>query len=207
MNNCVPYSKPCPHSKRWWTKRLSELRRHVKDLSKTTYQMRAVPLHPSHDKLKRTKDEYANEITTTKKQHWIDWLEDIEGKDLWTANKYISSEPRDGGKTQVPSFRITNPDGTQNEATTNDEKSEILAKSFFPPPPANNSIPADTIYPNPIGPMPHITKDQIIRAISKLSGYKAPGPDGICNIVFKECSAILVPYLVHLFNAVFSHRT
>ena len=46
-----------------------------------------------------------------------------------------------------------------------------------------------------------------MRAIVNLSGYKAPGPDGICNIVFKECADILVPYLLHLFNAVFSHRS
>lgn len=49
--------------------------------------------------------------------------------------------------------------------------------------------------------------EQITRAISCLSGYKAPGPDGICNVVFKECAVILVPYLLFLFNAAFSHRT
>ncbi|KAG2335757.1 hypothetical protein BDR05DRAFT_842722, partial [Suillus weaverae] len=40
----------------------------------------------------------------------------------------------------------------------------------------------------------------------RLSGYKAPGPDGICNIVFKECTDTLLPYLLHLFNVVFSHQ-
>ncbi|KIK35869.1 hypothetical protein CY34DRAFT_48156, partial [Suillus luteus UH-Slu-Lm8-n1] len=33
------------------------------------------------------------------------------------------------------------------------------------------------------------------------------GPDGICNIFYKQCASILVPYLTHLFNAVFTLRT
>lgn len=188
-------------------RRLSDLQQRIKELSKLTYQMQAVPLHPSHTELKTLKDKYATEITATKKQHWIDWLEDIKGNDLWTANKYISSEPRDGGKTCVPTLSIVHPDSTLGEAITNDEKSQILAKSFFPLPPANSSIPPDATYPDPIGPLPYITADQIKRAIGKLSGYKAPGPDEICNIIFKECSNTLISYLQHLFNAVFSHHT
>ncbi|KAG2031396.1 hypothetical protein BDR03DRAFT_875980 [Suillus americanus] len=82
MEACIPFSKPCPHSKRWWTKRLSDLRQHIKDLDRLSYQMRGIPLHPSHGDLKAAKDTYANEVTATKKQHWIEWLEDIEGNDL-----------------------------------------------------------------------------------------------------------------------------
>ncbi|KAG2059249.1 hypothetical protein BDR06DRAFT_1003858 [Suillus hirtellus] len=93
MDTCVQYLKPCPHSKCWWTKHLLDLRMHVKNLSKITYQMRGLPNHPSHDELKTTKNLYANKITTTKKQHWLEWLEDIEGNDLWTVNCYISLEP------------------------------------------------------------------------------------------------------------------
>lgn len=207
MDACVPFSKPCPHSKRWWTKRLTDLRQRIRDLDKLAYQMRAVPTHAVHTDLKQTKQLYADEITATKKQHWVEWLEDIEGNDLWTANRYISSAPSDGGKTRVPTLRTTRPDGTVAEAATNSAKSAILATSFFPPPPANDLLPQDTIYPDPVARMPTITTDQIKRAIVKLSGYKAPGPDGVCNIVFKECSEILVPYLLHLFSAAFSHQT
>jgi len=188
MEVCIPLSKPCPHLKHWWTKHLSTMRQQVKDASKTAYQMCGLPLHPIHDELKTIKEQYANEINTTKKEHWLDWLNDIEGNDLWTANKYISSAPSDGGKTRVPSLTISNPDGSKSEAITNQEKSQILATSFFPPPLVTDSIPQDTIYPDPVACMPHITTDQIEWAISNLSGYKAPGPDGICNIVFKECS-------------------
>jgi hypothetical protein len=47
--------------------------------------MQGIPLHPSQDELKTTKDLYANEIAATKKQHWFEWLEDIKGNNLWTA--------------------------------------------------------------------------------------------------------------------------
>jgi hypothetical protein len=119
MDACVPFSKPCPHSKRWWTKHLTDLRQRIRELDRLAYQMRAVPAHEVHADLKKTKQLYADEITATKKQHWIEWLEDIEGNDLWTANRYISSMPSDGGKTRVPTLCTTRPDGTVAEAATN----------------------------------------------------------------------------------------
>ncbi|KAG1808229.1 uncharacterized protein BJ212DRAFT_1235595, partial [Suillus subaureus] len=58
MEICVPHSKPCPHSKHWWTKHLSILWTRIKDLSKITYQMCGLPLHPSHEELKAIKEQY-----------------------------------------------------------------------------------------------------------------------------------------------------
>jgi hypothetical protein len=166
--------------------------------------MRGLPLHTCHEELKATKNTYAEEIMSTKQQHWLKWLEDIEVNDLWTANRYISSEPSDGGKTHIPTLMLIGPDNMVSKATTNNEKSRLLAKSFFPPPPDADLVPPDTIYPDPVEWLPPITPDQISQAITNLSGYKAPGPDGICNIVFKECTNLLIPYLTPLFNAVYS---
>jgi ribonuclease HI len=207
IEHCVPHSKPCPHSKRWWTYRLSQLRGQVKRLSRLSYELRGIPEHQCHDELKVLKKRYANEITETKKQHWIEWLEDLEGNDIWTANRYVSSSPNDGGQTRIPTLLKTQQDGSIIEATTNSEKSRLIAESFFPLPPLADLVPEDTIYPDPIAPHTPITKTHLLKAVSNLSGYKAPGPDGICNIVFKECISILSPYLLHLFNAVFTHRT
>lgn len=129
----VPQSKPCPHSKRWWTRTLTDMRKRVSQLSRQSHQMRGLPLHPCHEEYKSLKNQYANEIASTKKQHWIDWLEDIEGNDLWTANRYISSDPSDGGKARIPTLVLKKPDGSTIEATTNAEKSTLIAEAFFPP--------------------------------------------------------------------------
>jgi hypothetical protein len=169
--------------------------------------MRGLPLHACHGELKKARSQLADEIMLTKKQHWIEWLEDIEGNDIWTANRYVTSEPSDGSKSRIPTLKTTLPDGSIVEATTNDDKSKLIAKSFFPSPPLVNSVPQDQEYPDPVAAHTPFNSCQIKRAIANLSGYKAPGPDGICNIVFKECTEVLVPYLVHLFNAVFSHHT
>lgn len=135
MDECVPFLKPCPHSKHWWNQRLTDLRNKVTELSWLSYLMRGLPLHTCHVELKATKNLYANKIKATKKQHWLDWLEDIEGNDLWTANLYVTSDPSDGGKARVPTLIVPSPDGTIIEATTNANKSLVIAKSFFPPPP------------------------------------------------------------------------
>ncbi|KAG1851888.1 hypothetical protein DFJ58DRAFT_419970 [Suillus subalutaceus] len=60
MKKHVPNSKPCPHSKRWWTKDLSKLRKKVMKLHRTAYQMRSLSHHEVHEELKKTKNEYAN---------------------------------------------------------------------------------------------------------------------------------------------------
>ncbi|OAX31068.1 hypothetical protein K503DRAFT_704282, partial [Rhizopogon vinicolor AM-OR11-026] len=75
-DQCVPHTKPCPHARRWWTKQLTDLRHKVNRLSRQAYLMRGLPLHSCHDELKAARSLYADEITSTKKQHWIDWLED-----------------------------------------------------------------------------------------------------------------------------------
>jgi hypothetical protein len=89
------------------------------------------------------------------------------------------------------------------EAVTNEDKSKVLADTFFPPPLLLSAIPEDYNYPNPATPFKPFTEEQINSTISNTSSYKAPGPDGICNIVFNCAASTLVPYLLHLFNTVF----
>ncbi|OJA16795.1 hypothetical protein AZE42_13675, partial [Rhizopogon vesiculosus] len=95
----------------------------VNRLSRQAYLMRALPLHPSHIELKTARNLYADEITATKKQHWIDWLEDLEGNDVWTANRYATTEPTDGRRSRIPTLTAMGTDGSIIEAATNDEKS------------------------------------------------------------------------------------
>lgn len=83
----------------------------------------------------------------------------------------------------------------------------MLAEMLFPPPPEESSIPADQAYPDPAKRWMPITQEQLVKAINNLSPYKAPGPDGVANIVFKRCSSVLVDHLLPVFNAVFTLKT
>lgn len=196
----VPKLKPNPHSKCWWTKDLTFLRQEVAKLSHLSYKLCNDPDHPCHEEHCTKRNQYSEAIKQTKKDHWINWLEEIKGNDIWIANKYLTAAAGDGGLSRIPTLR--HPDGSF--ADTNKEKSAALAHTFFPPPLAIFSVPEDVIYPTPVSnPIP-ITETQLSHSITKLSPYKAPGPDGICNIVFICCAALLKPFLLCLFRAVFT---
>ncbi|KIY51433.1 hypothetical protein FISHEDRAFT_37089, partial [Fistulina hepatica ATCC 64428] len=47
----VPWTKPCPHSKRWWTPALTRKRRELVSLQRTAYRWRTEPTHPAHEEL------------------------------------------------------------------------------------------------------------------------------------------------------------
>ena len=68
-------------------------------------------------------------------------------------------------------------------ANSNPEKSKALAKSFFLPKPNDTGIADDLQYPKGCCKVSPITREQIAQQIRKLKPYKAPGPDGILNIV------------------------
>jgi hypothetical protein len=59
-------------------------------------------------------------------------------------------------------------------------------------------------YPPPVCGFELITDPQIHRAIKKLSPLKAPGLNGICNIVSMRCADQLVPFMGPIFRATFT---
>jgi len=203
----TPRTKPSPHAKRWWTRELSQMIKHKDKLSDSSYKMRGLPNHPVHEEHRKYRNLVTETIRKTKKEHWISYLEDLNQQDVYTASRYATSPPGDGGRTSIPTLKSKNMRGETIEVTSNEDKSKTLAQAFFPPPPPTSTVPQDFDYPDPITPFSPITNEQIERAITKTSSYKAPGPDGICNIVFKRSTEILTPYLKHLFNAVFTLNT
>ena len=142
-------------------------------------------------------------IEKAKKKHWEDWLEDVNADNIWTAHKYAGSDPSDGGNTQIPTLK-THRDGQPRELDDNEEKSKALYETFFPHPPADPCADLHTDYPDPVCSFTPITDNQIHRAIRRLAPFKAPGPNGISNIVFIKCTDQLVPWMGNLFRATFS---
>jgi len=198
----VPMSKPCPHTKRWWTHDLSTLRRKKNRLATTSHRWRGLPDHPSHQQHQEIRKEYAKLIEKTKKEHWEAWLLNASERDIWTANKYATDPPTDGGRSRIPTLNYTGSNGETLRTMSNEEKSKALANSFFPPPPQSPIIPS-TCYPKPANIFRFFTRHQIKKAANKLEGYKAPGPDGIPNIVLKKCIDILVDRLYYIYRAIF----
>ena len=199
----VPETKPSPYAKRWWTNELAQLRKHKCRLKSKSYRLRAQQFHPVHEEAKKVANEYATKIENAKKRHWEDWLEDINADNIWTAHKYAGGAPTDGGNTRIPTLK-TQENRQPKELDDNAEKSKALYETFFPRPPDDPCTDLPTDYPEPACNFTPITDDQVHRAIRRLAPFKAPGPNGVCNIVFIKCADQLVPWMGSLFRATFS---
>src|SRR6202789_2364967 len=184
ITKAVPVNRICAKTKRWWTKELTLLRRKADKLGRNASKLKHLPHHHIHAEHTDAVRKYRNTLETTKKQHWRDWLERAEDPDIWTVNKLINSQALDGGKSRIPALthKVGN---TEKKATSNDEKSAALARSFFPDRP--NTIEQDDV-PNytPCCIADRLTSDHIHRQLRRLKPYKAPGPNGIPNIVLTK---------------------
>jgi ribonuclease HI len=205
IRTTVPQPKPTPHSKRWWSNRLTILKKKKNKLSNISYRYRALPDHISHEEHRKARNEYGKEILISKKEHWTEFLEGMSYGEIWTANRYISSGGSDGGKTRIPTLTLPAPAGSNEaprEAISNEEKSAMLADYMFPKCPESCMTTPDHEYDTQLPARQEITEDQVRRHIQSLSPYKAPGPDEIPNIVLKECADLLLPYLGKIFRAI-----
>ena len=76
----------------------------------------------------------------------------------------------------------------------------MLARLMVPGKPTTPHTFSNT-YVNQLPDLPSITEKQIWHHLDRLSPHKAPGPDEIPNVVLKNCTNILVPYLLQIFWA------
>ena len=128
-------------------KKLKKLRQEANKKGRQASKYRGWPKHHSHAEKKAAHKIYHRTMERTKCQHWRDWLEKVEDPDIWTAHRYTASPVGDGGKSRIPVLTLTQ-DGQIITATTNEDKSSMLAKSFFPPKLTDNT-PIHFVYPNP----------------------------------------------------------
>src|SRR6266404_2197858 len=204
INVEVPCTDICTKSKRWWSKELSLLRRETAKLGRKSYKHKRWVNHPVHEEHMAAQKKYSKTIQYSKKHHWCDWLEKATDPDLWTAHRYISAPASDSGKTRIQFLTIQDPEG-EHTTSTNTSKSVALAKTFFlRKPQQTDSITEDANLPLPICKTNPITKDQIRKHIARLQPFKAPGSDGIPNIVLIKCADILVTRLWLIFMAIVS---
>ena len=71
-------------------------------------------------------------IECAKRCQWEDFLELVDEKSIWTAHCYASGDPTDRGRAHVLMLRAWQPDGSMCTVVTNEDKSRLLCKTFFP---------------------------------------------------------------------------
>lgn len=86
--------------------------------------------------------------------------------------------------------------------TQNEEKREAFAKQFFPQPPGNPGVDIDQEYPDPVCEYQPITREQIKHVLQDMSPHKAPGLDGIPNMVYQKLIDIAIDTLYSIFEAI-----
>ena len=202
ISKTVPSTIICPHSKHWWSKELKEMRRKFCRLGRGTGKCSRTPEHAVHKEFREVRKIYDKAIKYNKCHHWRDWLEKATEPDLWTASKYITAQPSNGGKTKIPALKQA-AGNTEVIASTNHDKSDLLARGFFPSRPEGDvrQYKAQE-YPEPICGTHKITKDQIRRQLKRLRPFKAPGPDSIPNIVLSQCTDILTDRFFYIYSAI-----
>ncbi len=198
----VPETKLGPHCKRWWSRELSELRQEMLQKRRAAHAQHLIPDVQLIEKFRTCRRKFGKELERAKRNHWRDWLEKATDPDLWTAQKYLSSPTNDGGKTRIPDLSYAEED-THRKASTNGDKSSSLAKAFFPPKPdaQHHTSSLESQPKPPVCKMDPISSDQIRRHLEHLRPYKAPGPNGIPNIVLTKCADILRDRLQYIFAA------
>src|SRR5207302_5654235 len=175
-------SKKCPsfQSKPWWTDQLSSLRRAFHSASRRS---RKLPTSSHLNDTKNLKNKYFHATKQAKASHWKQFLATVDSRSIWTAKKLAVGKPPD----RFPSI----PD-----AITPLEINDALLLHFFP---HKDSPPSPSIL-RPFKHVPPLDKEEIQRALSKLSNSSAPGPDQIPYGVWKRGHNINPDILISLLN-------
>ena len=208
IDEFVPVSTPSLHTKRWWSKELTALRQQMRSRARAAYRNKNHLDHPAHAQYKAAQNKYADAIDKAKKDKWHEFLSQIYEHTVWTAHKYASTTPTDGGKARIPDIAYKDSEGRTRYACTNEEKARTFCSTFFEM--SSNTNPTqrrEEEYLQPAFTFKAITDTQIMRAIRRISPYKAPGANGIPNVILKKCADILVLILGPIFRATFDLLT
>ena len=66
-----------------------------------------------------------------KRDHFNDWIENINARTLWDAHRFTSAPVSDGAKVRIPTLKKTNGNGQPTEIQDNKGKSKLLHEAFF----------------------------------------------------------------------------
>jgi len=189
-----------PKSKRWWTKELTQLRRLANKLGRQSFDRRQDTRHVIHGKHAAAAKSYHRVLEQTKRQHWRDWLKKAEDPDIWMAHHLTTQIRGNGGKARIPTL-IHRTGEVEASANTNSDKGRVLAKVFFPEKPPADAALENCTYPDQCESKGSITTEQIKAQLKKLKPFKAPGPDGILNVVLSKSADLIVARMLPIYKA------
>jgi hypothetical protein len=190
IQETTPRKQISVYSKRWWKKELTLERRQVSRLRRKYNRS-----HNWQDwrEWKTGQQKYYDNITKAKAEHWREFVTSADAQSIWKVKKYMDSVPT---LTFIPTINET--------ATTNEAKANEFQRVLFPPPPPADLSDINSSEPPNVEEVScnfNITRQQVARAINKLSPDKAPGPDEITNRVIKENAKLLEEHLQTLTQA------
>lgn len=196
----VPEVKISPYMKRWWTKELEVLKKELNRMNRKALKAKYNMGNPIHSELRDLKNSYADAIIAAKRSHWEEFLEEAAEREMWIANRYLTKPVGDGGSPRIPMLKTKDHLGNTTMHTTNEEKANALNSTFFPKRPQHAQTSGE-VYPEPHPIRNRITVEQVSTNIARTSAHKAPGPDGIPNIVLQQSTELIAPILTTIYNA------
>ena len=133
----TPRANICPFSKRWWNKDLDALRRKAQRARRRSDKYGR---QEDEDNWKEERRIYRRAMDESRRNTWQKFVSEADERDIWKVNKYLNSVPIN---TYIPTL--------EGEAATNNQKTDVLSKTFFPPPPLADLSDLPTAnYPEPV---------------------------------------------------------
>lgn len=110
----------------------------------------------------------------------------------------------DESKSRIPvlSYKAEN---CEKRATSNEEKSNALVKSFFLSKLQAETLVEETEY-NPCCKADCISTEHIRRQLHRIKPYKASEPDSIPNIVLTKSADLLLDRLNHIYMVIYKKK-
>jgi hypothetical protein len=186
-----------PYSKRWWTPELKMLRKEYAKADRAHFHTKDTEREEElREKRNRARNLYTATLRRAKASHWKSWLEEIDERDIWTAGRMAKNPLSSTNRALIPTLTTTSPSGELQVHNTDETKAQVFRHIFFlPKPTALPPAPGDDeSFPDPLPftpPHPH----QVTKCLLALRPFKAPGNDGIPNVVLRQNTVILTPYL------------
>ena len=192
-NNC-PESRVCPRSVPGWTPEIKEAQMQARRLRRRYQELRTEQTWEEYREARNLKGRLIKKLLRKNHRERVQKAtESPQG--LWKLAKWAKN------KEQRQPYTPPLKDSQGKMRTELEDKVEILKNSFFPQiKEADLSDIQDYVYPSPVE-WPPFTQREVRTALSIVATRKAPGQDGIPNLVLNILKDILTLILTSLFNA------